>query len=58
VHIQITSNKESNLFQKIRLNKDSSVFHRTTHKQRKLIPRIDAITIIKSNTFHGIVKYL
>jgi hypothetical protein len=22
------------------------------------IPRIDAITIIKSNTFHGIVKYL
>jgi hypothetical protein len=22
------------------------------------IPRIDAITMIKSNTFHGIVKYL
>jgi hypothetical protein len=27
-------------------------------RKKKDIPRIDAITIIKSNTFHGIVKYL
>jgi hypothetical protein len=28
------------------------------NKNKSNIPRIDAITIIKSNIFHGIVKYL
>lgn len=27
-------------------------------QKKNAIPRTDAITIIKSNTFHGIVKYL
>jgi hypothetical protein len=27
-------------------------------RSKEFIPRIDAITIMKSNTFHGIVKYL
>ena len=26
-------------------------------RSKEFIPRIDAITMIKSNTFHGIVKY-
>jgi len=28
------------------------------YQSKNNIPRIDAITMIKSNTFHGIVKYL